>query len=108
MIDAGIPNPREYRDALIHDFHLDAKHQKFLKQYFLAEAMTRDLFMHIKDGELHIKKKSYSVIWIEPPSKVRDASVALVSLRWCDHLNRGYVLVKILRGDGQFSSLEYV
>ena len=107
MIDAGIPDPRDYRDSVIHDWNLSDNYVKHLQVFIIRESTPAKLFLHLKDGELKIKQKYYSVIWVNPPETVREAEIVLVSLRFCKFLDRGYALVKILKGDGKFEELEY-
>lgn len=107
MIDSGIKDPRAYRDALVHDFYVPEEYQKHLKMYLLAETHVGQMFLNIKDGELTVKNRQYSITWLDSPAIVRENSYALVSLRWCDYLHRGYALVKVLRGEGKFQTLEY-
>lgn len=109
MVEAGITNPREYRDALIHDWFLDGKYVKHLDIHVLRETPPSQFFFHLKDGELIVKGKSYSVVWINSPTMCREVPIILVSLRYCKYLDRGYALVKILRDSNkhEFPQLEY-
>lgn len=107
MMDAGIKEPAFYRDSLIHNWYLDTDYQRHLKLYVLAETTPGQFFLNFKDGELIVKKRSYSVTWIDSPAVCRDTDFLLVSLRYCEHLKRGYALVKVLRGEGKFNELEY-
>lgn len=109
MIDAGIADPRVYRDALIHDWFLPESMTKHLKVYILTETTPAQLFFNTRDGELKVKDKTYSLIWLNSPATVREARLVLVSLRFCKYLNRGYALVKLLQDpdNHEFSKLEY-
>lgn len=105
--DAGVSDPRDYRDCVIHDWNLLPEYQKHLVVYVIAETTPADLFFHLKDGELFIKEKPYAVTWIDSPATARVSEILLVSLRFCKYMNKGYALVKTLRGHGQFKQLEY-
>lgn len=107
MIDAGISNPREYRDSLIHDWELKPEYIEHLGMYILRETRPSTFFFHLKDGELTVKGRQYSIVWINSPKEIREAQHLLLSLRYCRFLERGYVLVKVLQGDGTFVELEY-
>jgi hypothetical protein len=107
MLDAGIANPREYRDMLVHDWFIREDYIKFLDIYLLRETTPAKLFFHMKDGELKVGGKYYSITWLNSPAKIRESGVVLVSLRYCRFLERGYALVKILQGDSEFPTLEY-
>jgi hypothetical protein len=103
-LEAGIPNAREYRDALIHEWYLQPQYSEKLDIYVLRETTPEKLFFHLKDGELLVNGKSYSVTWINGTRACREANYLLVSLRYCRHLERGYALVKVLQG----TSVEYL
>lgn len=105
--DAGISDPRNYRDAVIHDWQLLPKYQEHLVVYVIAETTPAELFFHLRDGELFIKDKPYSVTWIDNPALARASEILLVSLRFCKYMNKGYALVKTLKGNGTFKQLEY-
>lgn len=94
MIDAGISNPREYRDALIHEWHLKEEYRRHLVVFMLRYTTPQSFFRFMKDGELTIARKSHSVTWINHPNIIRGADRILVSVRYCGMLDRGYVLVK--------------
>jgi hypothetical protein len=104
---AGIENPRLYRDALIHDWELAPEFISHLNVYILRETTPEQLFFHLNYGEIIVQGKQYSVVWCSSPSEVRLAEYLLISLRYCPHLERGYALVKILKGNSQFDKLEY-
>lgn len=99
--ESGILNPRGYRDALIHDWYLSHYYAVHLTQYKLRCAMSKLIMENIKDGELHCKDNSYSVIWINSASVCRKADQVLLSFRYCPILERGYVLIKVLRTDDE-------
>jgi hypothetical protein len=109
LVEAGIPNPREYRDAIIHDWYLNEDHIKHLDLHILRETRPSDFFFHVKDGELKVKGRSFSVIWVNSPAIIREAAFILISLRYCKHLERGYALVKVLKDapNHEFPKLEY-
>lgn len=105
--ELGLDNPREYRDALIHDWYLAPQFIEKLDIYILRESTPEKFFFNLKDGEVKVKGKLYSVTWCNSPVEVRQANFLLLSLRYCRHLERGYVLVKVLKGDTQYDTLEY-
>lgn len=110
LLEEGIENPREYRDMLIHDWFLRSDYADKLEIHILKETKPSELFFHLSDdGELLIRGRSYSVTWINSPAKVREAEFALVSLRFCKFLNRGYALIKVLQDpqNHEFEKLEY-
>lgn len=109
LIDAGIHNPREYRDALIHDWYLCIDYVQHLETYVLRETMPSEFYFHLKDGELLVKGRSYSVIWVNSPAAIKEVPYILISLRYCKYLERGYALVKILKDASkhEFPKLEY-
>lgn len=109
MLEAGIANPREYRDALIHDWFLRPDYIKHLDLHILRETKPADFFFHAKDGELKVQNKSYSIVWVNSPALIRQAKLALVSLRYCKYLDRGYALVKVLQDadNHEFPKLDY-
>jgi hypothetical protein len=105
LIKSGV-DPSHYRDALIHDWFLEDMYSKQLEIFILKETTPQEFFDNIKDGEVRIKGRNYSVIWINSPSASRRARRLLISIRFCGLLHRGYALVKILE-KGQFDTLEY-
>lgn len=108
MVDAGIADPRGYRDELINEWYMREDYAAHLTVYILRETRPELLFFHIKDGELFLGNKSYSIVWINPPSACREANRLLISLRYCSYLERGYALVKILQGSNHdYERLEY-
>jgi hypothetical protein len=107
MINSGIADPRHYRDALIHEWYLQSDYREKLSVFILKETTKELFFFNIKDGELKIKGKQYSITWINSPSVCRENTFLLVSLRYCPLLERGYALVQVLKGDGQYEQLEY-
>ena len=107
MVKSGIESPKEYRDSIIHDWYLPNKYKQHLSMYILAEAKVIEFFKHSNDGELLIKGKKYSITFIHSPEKLRKNTYCLISLRYSDLLERGYALVKVLEGNGQFNPLEY-
>ena len=98
---------RIYRDELIHNWYLNPTYQEKLIVYILRETTTEKFFFNLKDGELRVKGKAYSVIWLNTPDTVKKASILLLSLRYCKYLDRGYAIVKVLLGDSEYSELEY-
>lgn len=98
-IEAGIPSPREYRDALIHEWYLSPIHAEKLVTYILLSIKTKELDKRIEDGEFYIEDKKYSVVWIDRPTEVYNNDWALLSFRFCKYLQIGYVLVKVLKGN---------
>lgn len=107
MVKDGTLSPRDYRDALIHDWYLTDEYKKHLLMYMLAETTPEEFFAHTKDGELFLGDRSYSITYIHSPAILRKADYLVLSLRYCEKLQRGYVLVKVLEGNGQFKQLEY-
>lgn len=107
MIDAGISNPREYRDELTNEWYPRPDYREHLEIFVLCETEPALLFFALKDGDIIVKGKSYSVTWINPPSKCREAKFLLVSLRYCRYLERGFALVKVLQGSNKYMELEY-
>lgn len=104
--EANIQSPSEYRDSLIHAWALKEAYRKNLSIYLLRETTPEKFFFHMKDGELRIQGKLYSITWINSPKEVRECSIIVVSLRYCRILDRGYALVQTLK-EGQFDALEY-
>jgi hypothetical protein len=104
---AGIPNAREYRDALIHEWYLQPHFADNLEIFVLRVTEPKDLFFHIRDGELLIGGRSYSITWVNGAKHCREANELLVSLRYCRYLERGYALVKLCVGDHNHERLEY-
>lgn len=107
MIDAGIANPREYRDELINEWYVRSDYLTHVQIYIVREAIPADVFFRIKDGELTIQNKQYSVTWINPPSACREAKNLLISLRFCKYLGHGFALIKILRGEAEYERLQF-
>lgn len=107
MMDAGIPDPRDYRDNIIHEWYLTQNYIEKLSIYILRETPKEEFFFNVHDGELKVKGKLYSITWNNSPSKCREAKILLVSLRYCPFLDRGYALVRILKGNTQYQQLEY-
>lgn len=106
--EAGINNAREYRDALIHDWYLSPIFAEKLVVFIQRETPSKELFTRMKDGEIKIGGNTYSIVWINHPTEIKKKySHALVSLRYCKHLERGYILVKALQGSGVFPELVY-
>lgn len=105
----GIVNPSDYRDALIHTWYLRQEYANNLEVYILCETTVGEFIANQKDGELTIRGKKYSITWISSPAKINksESRRLLVSIRYCRELDRGYALVKLLEGDGQFNVLEY-
>lgn len=95
----GITSPREYRDALIHEWYLDNRYICGLNVFFLRKLKPAVLLDTIKNGEFIHQGKSYSVTWISKPETIRKADWCLSSFRFCPYLNTGYVLIKSLKGD---------
>lgn len=90
-----IPRPSEYRDALIHNWHLTENEQHYLEVYLLTKEWATEFLAHVRDGEIYFKKKSYSVTWINSPSRIKKTGGwVTISLRYCPLLNRGYALVR--------------
>lgn len=101
----GIQIPaRVYRDAIVHDFYLMDKYRELLYVYALRQVTSEKFLSCIVDGQINIRSLQYSVIWISSPSKCRKEPMLLTSMRYCDMLNRGYILVKTFE-DGKNSSL---
>jgi hypothetical protein len=91
----GIKSPREYRDKLIHEWHIDSDHfNNVYTHCFLKEFVTSNVFDSIKDGEMVYDGCSYSVIWITGPKSIKNYPRCLLSFRWSVPLNCGYVLIK--------------
>jgi len=107
LLKEGIDNPRIYRDCLIHEWYLQPQYIEKLDIYILRETTPEKLFFNLKDGELKIKGKLYSVTWMNSPKEVRDSEVLLLSIRYCIFLERGYALIKVLKGDTTYDILEY-
>lgn len=107
LVDAGIPNPSNYRDSLIHDWYLKDEYKDKLSIFILRETTKELFFFNVKDGELLVQGKQYSITWVSSPSACREHTFLLVSLRYCPHLDRGYALVQVLKGNGQYETLEY-
>lgn len=103
----GVTNPSHYRDSLIHEWYLRQDYQDRLKHYILRSSSVDDFLDNSNDGELKVKDRSYSITYINGLSKIRKADKVLISLRYCEYLERGYALVKILEGSGQFIGMEY-
>lgn len=103
----GVIDPSHYRDSLIHEWYLRADYQNRLKFYILRESTVDNFLDNSNDGELKVKDRSYSITYISGLSKIRKADKVLISLRYCEYLERGYALVKILEGSGQFIEMEY-
>lgn len=94
----GIEHPKEYRDAVIHEWYLLPHILKHLHLYFLAKEKGSNLRNVIKNGELIVGNHSYSVIWLNRPEKCYNEEYCLLSFRYCTHLECGYVLIKTLQG----------
>jgi len=107
LLKEGIDNPRIYRDCLIHEWYLQPQYKEKLDIYILRETTPEKFFFNLKDGELKVKGKLYSISWMNSPKEVREAAFILLSIRYCRHLERGYCLVKVLKGDTQYDILEY-
>lgn len=109
LLDAGIEKPREYRDAIIHDWYLSSTYVSHLETHILRETRPSEFYFHMRDGELIVKGRSYSVIWINSPASIKEVPYILISLRYCRYLERGYALVKILKDSSkhEFPKLEY-
>ena len=108
LIDSGIKDPRAYRDSLVNDWSLPDEYTSKLGIYIQKETTPEAFFFHLKDGELKVKNKLFSVTWVNSPGTVREAKYVVVSLRYCNMLDRGYALVKTIKGDtAQFDRLEY-
>lgn len=108
MIDGGIGDPSKYRDAVIHDWNLAPEYRKHLTLFKILETTAPALFFHLRDGELSVRGKSYSVIWLNSPQTIRESPRILVSLRYCKYLERGYALVMVLKGEEAiFDILDY-
>jgi hypothetical protein len=75
--------------------------------YILRSSTVDDFLDNSLDGELKVQDKSYSITYISGLSKIKKADMVLISLRYCDYLERGYALVKVLEGSGQFIEMEY-
>lgn len=87
-------NPREYRDAVIHDWDLKDTFRKQLGLYMLRKVSGPALLNKVVNGEIVVNQEPYSVIWVSGPAKVKKTQTVLLSLRYCDMLNRGYALIK--------------
>lgn len=94
----GIKNPAEYRDTLVHSWYLSDETSSKLEVFFQRKLETDMLFRMIRDGEITVGRKEYSVIWIDSPLKIRKVRDALISFRYCPLLKCGYALVKELKG----------
>lgn len=96
LIAAGIESPREYRDLLIHDWHLPEEARELVQVYFFAKEDIEMLKKKINNGTFQLDNKSYHITWIHRPETVFKAAFALLSFRYCSYLDCGYVLIKVL------------
>jgi len=95
LLKAGVENPREYRDKVIHEWFLTSEEIKYLTYYSLRSIPIEKFFNSIdEDGELWHNEYNYQLVWIHKPESVRQSGLAIVSFRFCDMLNCGYALVK--------------
>lgn len=95
MLKGEIPSPREYRDTLVHEWYLpDWITAEHLSAFFVRTLPASTLNNIIKDGEIIVAERSYSVIWLNGPAKIRRNGMCIMSFRYCKHLRSGYVLIK--------------
>lgn len=107
LFEAGIADPKHYRDAVTNEWKIPDVYTKYLTMYVIRETTPQELFFRIRDGILWVKDKGYQVVWVDYPNEARESPYLLISLRYCKFLDRGYALVKVLKGDAQFDRLEY-
>lgn len=99
-IKHGIDSPQAYRDSIIHDWYLKPELAKKLEVFLLRRLESWMLFKMLKDGEVTVGKKQFSIVWIDPPAKLREQNKdVLISLRYCPLLKCGYALIKDLKGE---------
>lgn len=104
----GIKSPREYRDILIHEWFIP-KHLLSLDLSLNNRIINSKLLKeYINDGELRFQKKSYSVVWLSGPREVNNNTNAILSFRWSELLDIGYVLVKVYREDNMVNAIPYM
>ena len=108
-IEHGIASPKIYRDSLIHDWFLDDISRNTLEVFFQAKEYSSELQDHIRNGAFLVNEKEYHITWIHRPETIFKAEFALMSFRYCRHLNCGYVLIKELdtKDAHNFDFVEY-
>lgn len=109
LLSAGIESPREYRDMLIHEWHLTEEARDIVQVYFFAKESSAELKARINNGVFKLDNKDYHITWIHRPETVFKGPFALLSFRYCSYLHCGYVLIKALDAESapDFHYVEY-
>lgn len=91
---------RAYRDTLIHEWHIPEEYKPIIWLLETVKIHTHTLRVFNNDGIIKYKQRKFNITWISGPRTVDKNTYALVSFRWCDKLQAGYVLIKAYIEDG--------